>query len=132
LILLAAAGAQSLPSGPTFQLVVGVTDEAPHIDGVLEADEWAGAVVASDFIQFQPRRGSSATERTEALVLQDDQAIYVAFRVWDSQSPTAQITRRDASLTSDDMVGFILDTYRDHQTAYLFMTNLLSTQHSAG
>ena len=128
MLLLLVAGAQASPADTTFRLTIGIADEAPRIDGILEADEWGGAALASDFIQFQPQRGSSATERTEALVLQDSEAIYVAFRVWDSQSPTAQITRRDASLTSDDMVGFILDTYRDRQTGYLFMTNLLSTQ----
>ena len=115
----------------TFQFTVGVADEAPVIDGVLADDEWAGAPLLSDFLQYQPQRGAPASERTEVLVLQDDQALYVAFRVWDSQTPTAQITRRDASLTSDDMVGFTLDTYRDRQSAYLFITNLLSTQQNA-
>ena len=79
-------------------------------------------------MQYEPSRGAPATERTEVLVLQDDEALYVAYRVWDPQEPTAQITRRDAQLTQDDMVGFMLDTYRDRQSAYLFVTNLLSTQ----
>lgn len=39
----------------------------------------------------------------------------------------AQITRRDANLTSDDAVGINLDTYRDRQTGYSFITNLLGT-----
>ncbi len=108
-----------------------MADAAPVIDGVLDSDEWAGAALASNFIQFEPRRGAFATQRTEVLVLQDDVALYVAYRVWDSQEPTAQVTRRDAQLTSDDMVGFTLDTFRDRQTAYLFMTNLLGTQQDA-
>jgi hypothetical protein len=98
----------------TFQFTVGVADQAPLIDGVLGDDEWAGAPLLSDFLQYEPQRGAPASERTEVLVLQDDRALYVAFRVWDSQTPTAQITRRDASLTSDDTVGFTLDTLDSH------------------
>ncbi len=117
-----------MPADTTFQITVGIADEAPRIDGVIGAEEWAGAGLATDFIQYEPRRGAPATERTEVLVLQDDKALYVAYRVWDPQTPTAQITRRDAQLTSDDMVGFTLDTYRDRQSGFLFMTNLLGTQ----
>lgn len=128
LLLSLVATAQSVPADTTFQITVGIADEAPEIDGVIGAEEWAGAGLGTDFIQYEPRRGAPATERTEVMVLQDDEALYVAYRVWDSQEPTAQITRRDGQLTQDDMVGFTLDTYRDRQSGFLFMTNLLGTQ----
>jgi len=119
---------QVVPADTTFQLTIGVADEAPEIDGVIGAEEWKGATVAGDFIQYQPRRGDRASERTEVLVLQAADAIYVAFRVFDPQEPTAQLTRRDGGLTSDDAVGVVIDTYHDRQTGYVFFTNLLGTQ----
>ena len=128
LLLSLVATAQSVPADTTFQITVGIADEAPEIDGVIGAEEWAGAGLGTDFIQYEPRRGAPATERTEVMVLQDDEALYVAYRVWNSQEPTAQITRRDGQLTQDDMVGFTLDTYRDRQSGFVFMTNLLGTQ----
>lgn len=122
---------QAIPQEVPFSLDVGTADEAPEIDGVIEAAEWAGASLASDFLQYQPRQGAPASERTEVLVLQDARAVYFAFRVFDPEEPTAQITRRDANLTSDDAVGVILDTFRDRQTGFAFLTNLLGTQQDA-
>ena len=112
LLLSLVATAQSVPAETTFQITVGIADEAPEIDGVIGPEEWAGAGLGTDFIQYEPRRGAPATERTEVMVLQDDEALYVAYRVWDSQEPTAQITRRDGQLTQDDMVGFTLEIGR--------------------
>ena len=100
----------------------------PVIDGVVDDSEWAGAATATDFIQFQPQRGALESQRTEALLLHDDNNIYVAFRVWDDTPPVAQLTRRDADLRGDDSVIVILDTFLDRQSGYYFVTNLLATQ----
>lgn len=100
----------------------------PVIDGIVDASEWQGAAVATDFIQFQPRRGARASRRTEALLLHDGEAIYAAFRVWDDTPPVAQLTRRDADLLNDDAVILLLDTFLDRQSGYYFATNLLGTQ----
>ncbi len=54
--------------------------------------------------------------------------LYIAFRCWDDEPVTAQLTQRDADLTSDDAVAVFLDTYLDRQTAYYFLTNPLGTQ----
>ncbi len=104
------------------------TDTPPVIDGVVDEVEWAGASVADEFIQFQPQRGALETNRTEALLLHDEQTIYIAFRVWDDTPIAAQLTRRDANLLEDDSVVILLDTFHDRQSAYYFATNLLATQ----
>ena len=41
------------------------------------------------FLQFEPRRGEEARERTEALVLYDDTYLYFAFRCYDSNPSTS-------------------------------------------
>jgi hypothetical protein len=66
--------------------------------------------------------------RTVALVLYDDENVYVAFRAFDAEPITAQLTRRDADLFGDDSVVVLLDTGHDRQSAFYFMTNPLGTQ----
>ncbi len=79
-------------------------------------------------MQYEPRRGEVSPFRTEALVMYDDQHIYIAFRAFDSSAPTAQLTRRDADLLNDDAVIVVLDTHHDRRSAYYFLTNALGTQ----
>ncbi|MGQ0703944.1 MAG: DUF5916 domain-containing protein, partial [Gemmatimonadales bacterium] len=100
----------------------------PVVDGVVDSLEWEDAAVATGFRQFLPRRGEPASRATVVRVLHDDVALYLAFEVFDDQPPTAQLTRRDASLLEDDAVVVLLDTHRDRQSAYYFITNLLGTQ----
>jgi hypothetical protein len=79
-------------------------------------------------VQFEPRRGEQSAFRTEVLVLYDSGHVYVAFRAWDPEPLTAQLTQRDADLFSDDSVIVLLDSYGDRQSAYYFQTNVLGTQ----
>jgi hypothetical protein len=118
-------GAQS---PPPFQLEAAKLATPPVIDGRIEESEWQGASRAAGFLQYQPRRGEAASQPTEVWLAYDDSALYVAFRVHDDREPTAQLTRRDASLLDDDAVVLLLDTHGDRQSAYYFVTNLLGTQ----
>src|SRR5438093_4713688 len=100
----------------------------PVIDGVIGEDEWKGAAIATGFIQYEPRRGEPSGVRTEAIVLFDAGHLYVAFRVWDGEPITAQLTQRDADLFLDDAVAVVLDTTLDRRSGYYFITNALGTQ----
>ncbi|MHC4924736.1 MAG: carbohydrate binding family 9 domain-containing protein, partial [Planctomycetota bacterium] len=128
LLLALAISPQAAPADTLFHLPAQATSQAPVIDGVLADGEWDGAAVAEGFVQYQPQRGDASVENTQVFVLQDAEALYVAFKVFDSEVPTAQLTRRDGNLTSDDAVAVLLDTYNDRQTGYVFFTNLLGTQ----
>lgn len=100
----------------------------PAIDGNVDPAEWQGVPVVSGFLQYLPQRGEPASQPTEVLLAYDDNALYVAFRIYDDRDPTAQLTRRDADLLEDDAVVVVLDTHGDRQSAYYFITNLLGTQ----
>ena len=54
-----------------------ITGSAPTIDGRLDEPVWRSAPVATDFVQQRPDPGAPATERTEARVLYDDDAVYI-------------------------------------------------------
>jgi hypothetical protein len=100
----------------------------PAIDGVVGDDEWAGAATVENFIQYQPQVGEPSVVFSRALVMYDSTALYVAFRLHDTQPPVAQLTRRDAELLDDDAVVILLDSHNDKRSGYFFMANALGTQ----
>jgi hypothetical protein len=124
--LLTALAQQPAPAPIALQARRAATP--PIIDGRIDSLEWRAADSATGFRQFLPRRGEPASRPTTARVLYDGAALYVAFEVHDDQPLAAQLTRRDAELLEDDAVVLVLDTHRDRQTAYYFITNLLATQ----
>ena len=126
--LLLAASIQATPQDSVFQLTGVRAPTPPVIDGAPDEESWGIAARATDFIQFEPQRGEPSQYRSEVLVMYDSTAVYVAFRLWDSEPLTAQLTRRDAELINDDAVYVILDTHHDRQSAYFFGLNPLGTQ----
>ena len=121
--------AQDVPPTSTLpELKATKAARPPIIDGRVDEAAWQATPTAGDFVQFEPRRGDRASVRTEARVLYDAAHLYVAFRVWDAEPLTAQLTQRDANLFSDDSVAISLDSFFDHRTGYFFVTNPLGTQ----
>ncbi len=118
----------TLLSDSSFVLAARRAAVAPRIDGTIDSTEWRAAARAHSFLQYAPRRGEPSNQQTQVFVTYDSTHVYVAFRVFDAEEPTAQLTRRDASLFDDDAVIVMLDTYHDRQSGYYFMTNLLGTQ----
>ena len=67
-----------------------------NIDGRLDDAAWAAAPVTSGFIQSEPDEGLPGSRDTEVRILFDDDAMYVAARMWDHpDSITRQLLRRD-------------------------------------
>src|SRR5439155_24176222 len=100
----------------------------PAIDGAIGQEDCKAAAVVPSFHQYEPRRSDGSTVRTEALVLYDADYVFVAFRAWDPEPITSQLTFRDAGLFTDDAVAVVLDTTFDRRSGYYFMTNALGTQ----
>jgi hypothetical protein len=96
----------------------------PTIDGRITEAEWAGADVATGFVQLRPSPGRPATQRTEVRILYDDDALYVAARMYDTapDSIVAQLARRDTDVHSD-WIYVAIDSYLDRRTAFVFGLN---------
>lgn len=124
------AGAQTNDSTPVaaFDMTAARATRPPVIDGTVGEDEWAGAAMVTNFIQYEPQRGERSEVRTEALVLHDAGRLYVAFRAWDTEPIAAQLTQRDSDLLRDDAVVVVIDTTFDRRSGYYFITNALGTQ----
>ncbi len=115
-----ARGGASFPVLPAMR----IAGRAPVIDGRLDDEAWLRAPAAHGFLQVDPREGAPATDATEVRVLYDDEALYVAFRAFDSapDSIVGLLTRRDMNSQSD-WVHLVVDSYHDRRTAFRFSVN---------
>lgn len=95
-----------------------------RIDGRIAEEEWAGVPPESNFIQRTPNPGRAASEPTDVRITYDDDAIYIAARMYDSRpdSIVAPLARRDAAITSD-WINVVIDSYDDRRTAFHFSVN---------
>ncbi len=107
-------------------LAAVATQEAPLLDGVVLGDPvWDGAAPATDFRQTQPDEGAPASERTEVRLVFTESTLYVGVVCYDRNPGSIAIadSRRDASLDDGDSVQFILDTFLDRQSGFVFGTS---------
>jgi hypothetical protein len=102
---------------------------APVLDGRVDDGAWTQAAVDDRFVQMFPASGQPPTERTEMRVVYDDEAVYIALRMFDAQSEgiVGRLTRRDRDIETDWVaVGF--DSQHDKHTAYYFAVSAAGVQ----
>ena len=100
-----------------------------RVDGVLDEAPWQAAGV-DRFIQREPVQDSAPTERTVVWVAFDNEALYVAARMYDSHpdSVKAFLARRDRWAESDRFNVWI-DSYNDDRSGFYFGLNAAGTQY---
>ena len=105
------------------------TVEPPVIDGRLSEDIWSRAQPASDFTQRDPDEGRPATERTEIRVLYDNDALYVAARLFDSEPELIgrRLSSRDGDKDADRIIIY-LDSMYDRLTGAAFGVSASNVQ----
>jgi len=108
---------------------VRATAAAPRIDGRLDDAVWTLAAPVTGFRQMMPHDGDPATERTEVRLAYDDEAVYVAARMFDSEPAriAAKLGRRD-NVDQSDMFEVDFDSYHDHRTSFQFYVNPLGVK----
>lgn len=115
----AAQNSSPAPRKLTAQRVTG----SITIDGRLTESVWQGAGTRG-FVQREPDEGVPASEDTEVWVAYDDDALYVAARMYDSRpdSIIGRLARRDENSESDKLsVG--IDAAFDKRTAIYISVN---------
>ena len=106
----------------------------PLIDGdVLNDLAWNDVPAVTTFIQKTPDEGTSVSENTVVKVMYSDKIFYVSVVCYDSKPNEIVIsdTRRDSPLNNSDSFSFIIDTFQDYQTGYLFGTNPAGIEYDA-
>ncbi len=96
-------------------------DGGVRVDGRLDDPAWRGARWISEFQQKGKDRGFDPWDSTHVAFVYDDEALYVAGRMWvgDPEHLRALVGGRDAPGNVERLL-ISLDTYRDRQTAYTF------------
>ena len=102
--------------------------ESIVVDGILGEAIWQSAASVTGLLQEDPQQGKPETQRTETWIAYDDDAIYVAARLWDSQpdSIVARLARRD-NISGSDAFMVCFDTFRDKRTGYFFGVSAAGT-----
>ncbi len=109
---------------------VMVADEYPLVDGQLNESAWKTADSVNVFIQKEPDEGDPSSEPTTAYVLQDDWALYFAFRCETAErQPDCRHGVHDSQ--EGDYVSVYIDTYLDGRNAYRFAVSCAGTRSDA-
>jgi hypothetical protein len=105
-------------------------DTPPVIDGVLDDAAWATAVVVSDLHQIKPVEYAEPTERTEFLLLYDEDAIYIGVRAFDSspEEVVAKVLRQGERLRGEDRVRVLVSPFNDNRSGYSILVNANSVR----
>lgn len=107
------------------------TNFAPKIDGILDDSVWKNLIPLSSFVEFRPKPGQPERfeYRTEVKISYDDEAIYVAARMYEPNpdSIAREITARDQSGNAD-LFAISFDTYLDRMNANGFFVSAAGTQ----
>jgi hypothetical protein len=99
-------------------------NSAMTVDGKLSEPVWEQATPIGEFVQRDPAEGAAPSQRTEARIVFDDKALYVAVRAHDAEAHkiTGILTRRDQRSPSD-WIRIVVDSYYDRRSAYEFGVN---------
>jgi hypothetical protein len=124
----AAAPAWSADPDASFsrkRVEIARTDLEPVLDGVLDDEIWKTATVIADMHQFNPVDQAEPTERSEFYIAYSENFFYLGARLYDS-APDGIISRQlvqGGQFNGDDFFEFILDTFNNGRTGYLFQVN---------
>lgn len=99
------------------------SNEPVEIDGKLDEKVWQGEGY-SDFTQSDPNDGTQPTEKTTVWIAYDEEALYVAANLHDSEpeSIVSRLGRRDDFVDSDWFI-FAIDPYYDRRSGFQFAVN---------
>ncbi|WP_339857458.1 carbohydrate binding family 9 domain-containing protein [Pseudohongiella acticola] len=125
--------AASLPTNAPRQFRAVRVTQPPVIDGIIDDAVWQQAEAITDFHQTRPGNGTPTSERTEVYVVYDDDALYVAARMFDSDPEliAAPVIRHGQGMPSDDRLVVILDPFNTGRAGYRFETNLNAARHDS-
>jgi hypothetical protein len=121
-------GAPALPPEKASPVRIVRFEKAPVIDGKLDDEVWAKAVVLKDFYQIDPGDNVAPSKPTEVLLGYDPKFLYIAFRAFDEPDKIRSTVAKRDNIFNDDYVGFMLDTFNDQRKAFEMFFNPLGIQ----
>ena len=122
----------TLESAQRLEVEIPRITAIPIIDGSIEEDEWQEAAAIQVNIEVDPGDNIEAEVTAQALIMEDGQTIYVAFRAQDPDPSQIRGFYEDRDSGWDgDYMGIILDTFNDERRAFEFLVNPFGVQMDA-
>jgi hypothetical protein len=117
--------AQPVTDAGARSAIVTETTDPITLDGVLDEPVWRTAPAIGSLVQRTPNEGAAPTEQTTVTLLHTADHLYVGIIAFDREPHRVIGTQmaRDASLSADDRIEILLDTFRDQRSAFYFATN---------
>jgi hypothetical protein len=124
LALIAGLSPSLLSQERSKTLTIGRVETPPRIDGLVDDECWRGREPVSGFFQYDPVNGSKSSEETYVWAAYDQNYVYFAFLMKDSQPNKiwAELTPRN-EFDNNDSITLILDAYNDNRTSITFSLN---------
>ena len=96
-----------------------------RVDGILDDGIYETVPSIEGFVQQLPIEGAPTTERTEAWVFFNDDAVYVAARLWsdvpESEWIANEMQRDSFQIINNDYFSVGIDTFYDRRNGFAFM-----------
>ncbi len=107
------------------------TLKPPKIDGDLNDQVWYTSKIANEFVMYEPGDNDPEpdNQKTEVKILYDDEAIYIAGYMYDSnpENILRQLTDRDNFGTADAF-GITINPNNDEQNEFMFLVTAAGVQ----
>ncbi len=113
------------PGGSRKSFEITRTNAPPVIDGRLDDDAWTHAARIDDFHQTDPQDGAPPTETTIVHVTFDDEYLYIAADLRDSDPSAIRASQmiQGKFFFSDDRFWVMLDSFNSKRNDYFFQVN---------
>ena len=125
LLFAADAAANYIVNGERKSFEIRRTGSPPVIDGNLDDAVWKDAAFVDDFHQTSPTNGAPPTERTIVRVTYDDEYLYIAANLQDSEPAAIQAKQliQGKMFYSDDRFWVTIDSFNNKRNDYFFQVN---------
>jgi hypothetical protein len=120
-------------NGEPLTLEVSGLPAEMRLDGLLDEPEWAAADSIDGLTMFEPTEGNPLSGRTVVRVLADagDLVIGVICEHAAGSGIVSFSKARDSELRNEDHIKFILDTFMDGRSGYIFAVNPAGSRYDA-
>ncbi len=114
---------RSISASPDSPVTIPRLSGEVVIDGVVDAAAW-DELAPFEMTMQQPNFGGQLTEVTDVRIAHDDEYLYVAGRMWDSDPDGIRTgTFYRDQYSGDDILSVVIDSYNDYETAVWFTVN---------
>ncbi len=116
---------------PAFKALIipAGAEKAVTLDGRLNEPEWANAESIPNLTQFEPEEGTAPSGRTVVKVLASPTGLVIGFHCdQDTSTIVASSKARDVELDEEDHVLFVIDTFGDQRSGFVFAVNALGSR----